>query len=366
VKRPANYWPTEEQTLLLRAGLLSGDAALAAWQRVAPRLHVARLDQASQRLLPLVHANLRRQGVPAQRLAEIAESYRTAWLWNQRLFQHAAELVAALEQRGIRSIVLKGLGVIMTSYRDIGSRPMADLDLLVPAAQTGPAAEVLRRSGWTPRRALTPAFMSVQHAAPFDGDHGDECDLHWRVFEEPGDPAVDDEWWAASTTVEFQGARLGVLCPADQLLHACVHGAKWAPTPGIRWVADAFMLVRAGQIDWPRFVAQVRARRFTLRARETLCYLSTAMGAAIPEETLGQLSRLPSSSLEHFEHWVKDRERGVLGEFPIYWCHYLRTQPGGLWRPMAFARYLQRAWELNSVGQVPRRALARAVARLAP
>jgi len=365
MKRMANYWPTEEQTLLLRAGLLSGDEALGAWHGVEPRLDVPRLDQASQRLLPLVYANLLRHGAPARRLAELVAVYRATWLWNQRLFQSATELVAALEDSGIRSIVLKGLAVVMTSYRDIGTRPMADLDILVPAALAVPASEVLRRSGWGPRHALTPAFMSINHAAPFDGDHGEECDLHWRVFGEPGDASAHDDWWASSTTVEFQGTRFGVLCPTDQLLHVCIHGAKWARTPGIRWVADALLIVRAGGIDWPRLVAQARAHRYTLRMRETLCYISAAMGAAIPPETLTQLSSLPLSPLERFEHWVNSREHGVLGTLPSYWCNYLRARPGGMLRPLGFARYLQQAWELESVTHVPRRALALAAGRLA-
>jgi hypothetical protein len=364
MKRAANYWPTETQTLLLRAGLLSGDEALRAWHRVEPGLDLSRLDQASQRLLPLVYANLRRHGASARRLAELGDGYRAAWLWNQRLFQRAAEIVEALERAGIPSIVLKGLALVMTCYRDVGARPMGDIDVLVPAALAVPAAGVLSRSGWAPRYALTPAFLSVKHAAPFDGGGGEECDLHWRVFEEAGEAAADDAWWATSITIDFRGARFGLLCPTDQLLHVCIHGAKWTWSPAIRWVADALLIVRAGGIDWPRLVAQARARRFTLRMRETLCYLSTAMGAAIPAETLEQLSRLPLSPLERLEYRVQSREHRLLGELPTYWCNYLRARPGGMLRPLGFARYLQRAWALESPSDVPRRALALAAQRL--
>lgn len=89
------------------------------------------------------------------------------------------------------------------------------------------------------------------------------------------------------------------------------------------------------------------------------------MGAAIPTETLAKLSSLPLSPLERFEHWVKRREHGVLGDLPSYWCHYLRARSGGILRPLGFARYLQRAWELESITHVPRRALALAAGRLA-
>jgi hypothetical protein len=243
---------------------------------------------------------------------------------------------------------------------------MGDFDLLVPPAQAVAAAAVLRRAGWAPRHALTPAFMSVKHAVPFDGEHGEECDLHWRVFEEPTDARADAECWAAATTVTFQGTRFRVLCPADQLLHTCVHGAKWAPTAGIRWIADAALLVREARIDWPRLVAQARGRRFTLRARQTLCYLATTMGAAIPADLLAELASRPPSVLERIEHRLKSREHPRLGELPNYWCHYLRSRPAGPPRPLGFARYLQRAWDLDSLAQVPGRALALASGRLSP
>jgi Uncharacterised nucleotidyltransferase len=362
--RGANYWPTEEQALLLRAGLLDETEAIAAWRRVAPGLDLARLDDASQRLLPLVYRNLARHGVTVPNPAPLAAAYQTTWSWNQRLFQRTTEVLAVLDRAGIDAIVLKGMALMATCYRDLGARPMGDVDILVPAPLAARALEALNVEGWVSRYSITPAFMRVKHASPMVGRRGEECDLHWRTFEEAAEAGADEELWAASRRVEFHGARFRVFCPTDQLLHVCIHGARWAWLPGVRWVADALLILRAGGIDWERLVAQAVARRFVLRLRETLCYLDSFMGGTVSSDALVRLSRCPISFLERVESRVRAREHRLLGELPVYWCHYLRTRQSCGMRPFGFARYLQEAWGLESMRRVPGRGMALATRRL--
>jgi hypothetical protein len=291
--------------------------------------------------------------------------YGASWLWNERLLACARDLVETLGRAGIEGIALKGLALVMTSYRDVGVRPMGDIDILVPAGSVGAAAQALRGAGWTPGYALTPGFVRVRHAAPFRRSSAEECDLHWRIFEEAGGAALDDDWRAQAVVVDFRGTRFRVLRPEDQLLHVCVHASKWAPLPATRWVADALAIVRAGGVHWPRLVTEARARRFVLRTRQALCYLSTAMNAPVPAAVLQHLSRLPVSPLERFEHRVRNRQHPVLGELATYWCNYLRARPRAVLRPLGFARYLQDAWDLESITAVPRRALTLAARRVA-
>jgi hypothetical protein len=359
-----NHWPTAVQASLLQAGLLRGDEAVEAWHRIEPGLDLRGLDPASVRLLPLVHANLARRAPRARRLADLRDVYASSWLWNQRLLARARRLVGALRSAGIEALALKGLALVLTSYRDVGARPMGDVDVMVPVDRVRAATRVLRAAGWAPSYTLTPGFLRVRHAAPFRLESGEECDLHWRVFEEGGPTPLDDDWWRHSTAVDMGGAEIRVLCPADQLLHVCIHGAKWTPLPSIRWIADAITILEAGGIDWPRLVAGARARRFTLRARETLCYLSSAMGASIPADVLQRLSGLPVSPLERLERRLRNRAHPRLGELPLYWCNYVRARPRAVLRPLGFARYLQAAWDLPSLADVPGHALALAVRRL--
>jgi hypothetical protein len=365
-QRTGAYWPSDEQELLLRAALLPGAAALEAWRALRPRLDPGRLDHASRQLLPLLGGTLHRHGIEDPLTADFAEAHRSTESRNRTLFDAGRRLLLALLDAGIDTLVLKGGALVAGYYRDLGLRPMRDLDVVVPTARAEAAIEILRRVGWAPKTAtITPAFIRMQHAHPFADDRGHQCDLHWHIYWECCDPRADDELWAASVPLEFEGVPTRMLGPADQLLHLCVHGSRRARRPGLLWVPDALAILRAGGIDWSRLVAQAARRRFALRARTMLGYLRTALAAPVADDALARLEALPVSRLERLEYRIGNRRQGLLGELPSYWCNYRRLRAGGGTGPaLAFVRYLQQIWELESIGEVARGALVRARKRV--
>ena len=158
----------------------------------------------------------------------------------------------------------------------------------------------------------------------------------------------------------FQGTRLRILSPTDQLLHVCGHAARWGEVPAIRWVADAVVILRESPIDWQRFLVHAAQRRFILRMRQMLGYLRQALGVAIPPSVEAELARQPVSMLERVEYRVRNREHRLLGELPTYVFNCWRGEPHAL---LAFPDYLRDAWGLESRAEVPRHALTLAVRR---
>lgn len=364
--RAGNYWPTPDQELLLRAALLTGGEAEEAWRRLRPRLALDTMDVASRRLLPLLYRNLRRLGIVDPALGTLKASYATTWAQNQEIFRDVGLLLERLAVAGIPTLLLKGAALVHGGYGgDRGLRPMADFDVAVPVGRTREAVEVLGRAGWTPRYPVTPSFMRVKHAIAFESGARRPCDLHWYVFEECCRPGADDDLWRASVEIEFQGARTRVLSPPDLLLHVCVHGTKWAHTPGIRWIADAMTVLRHDPIDWPRVVEVARRRRYVLRMRETLGFLRERLAAPVPDSALGPLTQEPVGPLERFEYRVLRRDHRLLGQLPLYWCHHRRAHDGGpVSAALAFPTFLRHAWGLQTLREVPRGLLVRARRRL--
>jgi hypothetical protein len=357
--------PDGDHELALRAALLRGTSAVEAWHRLRARREPDQLNIVAWELRPLLYANLRRLGLRDPLLDAFKTAYRATWVRNERCLRHVQGLLATLGAAGIDTLVLKGGALALQYYGDLGLRPMGDIDILVPAARARDAIEALERMGWACRHSLTASFLEVKHAAPFVDADGCNCDLHWRVFEEYCPPETDAEFWDAALEFSVAGVPTRVPCPADQLLHVCVHGLKWGETPGIRWVADAVHVLRAGGVDWERFARQAVQRRFTLRAREALAYLRARLEAPIPADAAARLSRLPVSRLERLEYRLKLRPHRVLGELPLYCCNYLRSIEGRrIGRASGLLRYLQRAWDLPSIAQIPRAVLVRAVPRL--
>lgn len=364
--RTGGYWPSAGQEVLLRAALLSGTDAIEAWRDLRPQLDVVGETRASRRLLPLLGANLRRLGIDDPLAADIEAIRRETAAKNRRLFDAGRHLLAVLAEAGIATLILKGGALVPQRYGDLGIRPMSDLDVVVPTSQAEAAIHALEDAGWSPRTAVTPAFIRMQHAIDLlETGTSLKCDLHWHIYSECCGPDADDDLWAASRPLDFEGVVTRTLAPADQLLHLCVHGSRRARRPQLTWIPDALLVLQAGGIDWPRLLAQARGRRFVLRVATMLAYLSRDFAAPVPDEVLTRLETLPVSRLERFEHWVVNQPQGLLGELPGYWCNYRRLRADGqVTSALGFPRYLQQTWRMTSLGEVGRGAVDRARKRV--
>jgi hypothetical protein len=285
----AVVWPTPAQELLLAAALSEGGEAVAAWEAWGRVADVDGADPGSQRLFPLVYRRLAAAGVDDPRLAKLKGVYRFSWSRNQLLFHQGAAAVRALREAGIDTLLLKGAALATLVYRDPGVRPMDDLDLLVHREDAPRAMDVLRAAGWRPASERPEERLAVWHADYFVDAGGRALDLHWNALWQLSD---DADLWAGSVPTSLNGVPTRALGHADQLLHVCVHGLRWASVPPIRWVADAVLVVRSAgdELDWERLVRVARANDVTLAAGRALGYLREAFAAPVPASVTGELA----------------------------------------------------------------------------
>jgi hypothetical protein len=246
--------------------------------------------------------------------------------------------------------------------------------VLVPIAQAPAALRVALAHGWRPHHyraeAAPVAFFHTRHAIDLGSADGYNLDLHWHVLHECTALDADDGFWREAVGFEFEGVPTLALAPADALLHACVHGMTWAETPEMRWAADAMMILRKTPgLDWGRLVAETRARRLALPMRETLTYLSEALGAPVPAGVLAQLAALPVTLSDRLDYDRKTSAVGALG-LPAFLRTYAQlyaraTRAVGWWEgPREFAEFLRFTWGLDRLSQLPGR-MALKVARRA-
>jgi hypothetical protein len=313
-------WPTQDQILVLRAALLDVDEALAAWTRWRVASSLDKADRGSIRLFPLVYRNLGAAGLPEPDLSKLKGAYRATWFRNQLILQRAAEVLQALHDAGLRTMLLKGVALIAAHYPDVGTRPMDDIDVLVPADQHKHALAVLERVGWSyepdPGVGGRPA-----HAVALGDRRGWSLDLHRYALAQP---EPDDELWAKSTEIELLGVPTRTLCPADQLFHVAAHGARWNAIPPVRWLADAVAIERSSgeSLDWHRLVAEATRRRTTVALEAALRRLRDAVAFDVPEDVLERLRKAPKAPLERWTH------RAVTG-----------PMGGGAWAPVLLDQY---------------------------
>ena len=224
---------TATQADLLRAALLKGDAAAAAFERWTAQVDLERLDIDSTRLLPLVHANLR-AGVPLT--GKIVGMQRHTWSKNQLLLRSVRRAVHDLSEAGVPSLLLRGMAIVLSAYDDWGLRTMSDAHILIRPDAHNEACGLLRSTGWTLSGTPHPDWPSVWTDAS-----GQRVRLHTRSVQEATDEFEESLW---RDRVKIEG--WDIPCREHLLMQTLTCG-QFAPRgPAFRWVADAHWLMRRG------------------------------------------------------------------------------------------------------------------------
>ncbi|MBW4497063.1 MAG: nucleotidyltransferase family protein [Oscillatoria princeps RMCB-10] len=363
------YKPTHQQGLLLRAALLQGENALAAWEEWRAAVDIQRLDAGSYRLLPLLYRNLSLHGVNDPLMAKFKGVYRNTWCKNQLSFKKVSAVMRAFHEAGIQTMLLKGAALSLNYYRDYGLRPMSDFDLIVPTADALPAMKLLRELGWETSVERPERYIDLTHAAGgFSDEYGTKMDLHWHVLHQCLQENADEDFWKGAISVKIDDLSTHVLNPTDQLFHVCVHGWHGDVFPTIRWVADAMTVINSSPdaIDWHRLVAQAEKRQLVLRLKDTLPILRDLLDAPVPLSIIQDIEKLPIAAIERLEYKSSPGRliRGF-GSLPMIYTSYVRrSMNDGSFNLLGLARHLQYYLGLEHLWQLPLDVIKRGIRRI--
>jgi len=372
---PGTLWPTPEQALILAASVGPEPAAADAFRAWSRGVDLnADFSREIFRLLPLVYDRMRRLGVDDPLMGRLKGVYRFAWYRTHAMLNRVAPVVAALRADGIDMLMLKGVPLLFTYYRNHAVRPMADIDVLVPVDQARRAMATLARLGWHRIETASDDDLQFRHAMLWRNAHGDEIDLHWHGLFETRDAAADRDFWSGSRPFDFAGIATRQLDPALMVAHLVVHGMRHNPEPPIRWIADTMTVLReeTNQLDWPRLLAFARRHRLTYRLSLGLDYLATAFSAPVPAEILTQLRASRVSLTERIENTVVLRDQARLYDNAltkqwVIFADYLRCQQarGPFDFLVGLSHYLRYRWRLRGRREIPAIVLRGSLRRLA-
>jgi len=360
---PAPAWyPTPEQELLLRAALLDRGPAERAWVRWRTRHGENRgLDLASFRLLPLVYRNLAAHGSEDPWISRLKGVYRRSWVLNQSLVHAAADVVARLERAGIPSLLFKGAGLSVAHYRDLGVRPMTDVDVAVPLDRAQEALGLLSSEGMRLEQPRAEVDLRARHGETLLTRDDYRVDLHWALLWQPG---PDDEFWDAAVPIELRGVATRTLCATDHVLHVCAHGAFWNPIHPVRWVIDVCTVLRSapGGVDWQRLVRIAGERELTLPLHDALVYANDRFDAQVPATVLEQLRAHPVRRLRRAAHRVAGKPpslRRSTGLALVFLDTYRASarHHGERTGPLRFVDFVQHSLQEETRGALVQRAL---------
>lgn len=249
-------------------------------------------------IVPLLYQRLIREKPGLVLPPNIYDGIRTAYYCtlaeNSLRYATLAQALAALQGAGIPVLLLKGAHLAELVYHDIGLRPMADFDLLVPRPGLMKALDILRLAGFeSEREYFEEVDGNLSHHAPAIIKNGTMLELHWDLVN-PGSLLQPDlpGLWRRAILVQLQDGRAQALAPLDLLLYLCVHTAyshafhnQFYALCDIREV----MAVQGSQIDWQAFPAAVDSWNARKGVYLALRLASELLGANVPPEIVATL-----------------------------------------------------------------------------
>ena len=348
--------------LLVRAAVLTGASAVAAWERWCEGASQQEIADGEVRLLAAAYKGLEERGAEGP-MVEVARGiYRRTWYVNQLAVARNALIAARLAEVGIPVLMLKGFPLAVRHYGDLGARPMEDLDLLVPPESIGAAAEALAALGFAPTAGDTGAASLL--GKEIEVRRGDREVVELKAFALV-ESADDADLWEGSEGFALRDVEARSPCAADHLLVVCAHGQRWNAVQPVSWIVDAATLVRSpdGDLDWDRFTERARARRLVPVAQRAVAAL-TRLGVEVPRQVAASLASLEVRPAER----VADRaSRAVptrLGSAVIGWDRYrrFRTAAPPERRPSGPLDWVAQRWEVDGarglLSEAGRRAFA--------
>jgi hypothetical protein len=189
----------------------------------------------------------------------------------------------------VRPVFLKGAGYAAAGLPSAIGRVVADVDVMVSAADLLRAESALHEHGWESVEQTAydeRYYRQWMHELPpmWHQQRGTMLDLHHAILPRTGRLRPD------SGILLDRVVRVGetyVLCPTHMLLHAAVH-LFYDGAPAIRDLTDIDGLTRyfaTAEADfWPTFVADARELGLERPAFYALRYAHRLLGTPIPAE----------------------------------------------------------------------------------
>jgi Uncharacterised nucleotidyltransferase len=363
-----------EHCLALRAGLLAGDEARAAFAEWRRSVDFDSTDAPTYRLLPLIYRNLGSGPRDDPVLGRMAGIYRRTWVLNTIQLREGERAIAVLTERGIPTLLLKGAAMIARWTDDPGVRMMSDIDLLVPRDRAPEAVERLAADGWRPaidRSApLSDADLDDEHAILLRSEGGSELDLHWRALIHGAGKASDDALWGRAEEVRLGGTGTRVLAAEDHVHHACSHATTWTATGRVDWIADSALIIRAAgaSFDWSRVLELARLDRSEVPVRTLTGALGEVLGETVPANEIRKLRVRRPAIAERIEISLRRRrphELGRAAEFFLALQDQRRQTRDLLRRPLivAIPSFAREHWRVEGIRGVVAHLAYRALGR---
>jgi hypothetical protein len=204
-------------------------------------------------LLPLAYRTLLNiknieEIVPPDFWPALKNAYYLTLKRNIIIFNMLESVAGLFKNEGIDIIIFKGPALIELAYKDMGIRPMADVDIFIKRNDLARIDAILKNKGYSPRYTF-----SYEHTTAIP------IDLHWHItnllpYHSSSNiiQKIDmGKIWNDSVEIKLGNTTLRTLSIYHQIICLCLHAFKHSYKP-LMLLCDIneFLRVKKEKIDW--------------------------------------------------------------------------------------------------------------------
>lgn len=191
-------------------------------------------------------------------------------------------------EAGIDAIVLKGLALVETLYRDYGLRPMSDADVLVREKDWPAIGRIMEELGFTadkPRESKrnSPKLTKydVRAHLSYQSRNNVPIEFQFDLFT-LGLGMIDiDGVWRRSVKARVAGEDLRLLGREDELLQLAVHANRHGCSR-LKWLVDIAEKFHQGEhIDWDLFLDIAGKEKIRTSVYSTIRHIENLFGETL-------------------------------------------------------------------------------------
>ncbi|MFS0870089.1 nucleotidyltransferase family protein [Paenibacillus xylanilyticus] len=191
--------------------------------------------------------------IPAAVVEGLRQEYTANTFRMLHLTAEMEQVCTAFNEKGIRSITLKGPALAHDLYGDVSLRTSKDLDILIPFEDVESAEQILVTLGYVSKEGKrTPTVQSWKwrehHICYKHPLKKTQVEIHWRLNPDSGKETDFELLWQRSRFSTYTQTPVRMLEREDLWAYLVTHGARhgWFR---LRWLMDIDQMIRSMPLD---------------------------------------------------------------------------------------------------------------------
>jgi hypothetical protein len=261
--------------------------------------------------------------IPSETISKLKQAYFLACDRNEIFYKHFQKTANALSDKGISVIALKGIFLAEVIYKEIGLRPMSDIDILVKKEDTEESIKTLLDTGYAFHEIVKTKYISKfyhnKHLPPLVSGNI-SIELHIEAQAEVSGYNVNiNDYWKNAISSGQSDTRSLALSPNDLLQYLCLHLDNHFYSGKIQLylfcdIAEVLKYYR-NDFNWEMFYKSCDEYNCTKNVYRHLILAHKYFDAPLPEDLLNQINFYSDQQTEKlFIYYLKGEKKKISDE----------------------------------------------------